>query len=146
MKRWAAWLALVVAPAFAQGTAPDGAALFGQHCATCHQPDGSGTPGLAPALKGEHWRKLGASRAYLPAVMLHGLSGAISVNGTPFVGSMPAIGAALDDAALAAVANHLRKLQGMEEAPFTADELKAARAQPGSPPQTRQLRAQLLAK
>lgn len=141
-----AWLLWGVASVASAQGAPDGPALFAQHCATCHQPDGSGTAGLAPALKGEHWRKLGASRAYVPAVMLHGLSGAINVNGTPFIGSMPAIGAALDDAALAAVASHLRKLQGAEEAPYTADELKAARAQPGSPPQTRQLRAQLLAK
>ena len=141
----AAWLLWGVAATAAAQGAPDGTALFAQHCATCHQADGSGTAGLAPALKGEHWRKLGASRAYVPAVVLHGLSGAISVNGANFVGSMPAVGAALGDAELAAIASHLRKLQGAEEAPYTADELKVARALPGSPPQTRQLRSQLLA-
>jgi mono/diheme cytochrome c family protein len=141
-----AWLLWGLAGAAAAQGAPDGVALFAQHCATCHQADGSGTAGLAPALKGDHWRKLGATRAYVPAVLLHGLSGAISVNGANFIGSMPPVGAALGDAELAAITSHLRRLQGAEEAPYTADEFRVARAQTGSPPQTRQLRSQLLAK
>ncbi len=143
-------LALVVVLAAATATpaqaAPDGAALFAQHCALCHQPDAAGAVGLAPALKGEHWRRLGADRAYLPTVLINGLSGAIQVNGATFVGSMPAFGAQLDDATLAAVASHLRGLQGAADAPaYTADEIKAARAVPGSPPLTRQRRVLLLA-
>lgn len=133
-------------PAQAQAqpaAAPDGTALFAQHCATCHQPDGSGTVGLAPSLKGEHWAKLGADRSYLPRVLVHGLSGAIKVNGQTFVGSMPGF-AALDDSTLAAVASHLRRLQGATEAGYTADEIRAARAQAGGPPQTRALRVQIV--
>jgi len=122
----------------------DGAALFVQHCATCHQADGSGTVGLAPPLKGAHWAKLGGDRGYLPTVLLHGLSGPIKVNGQSFVGSMPAFGGQLDDASLAAVANHLKLLQGAGDATLSADEFKAQRLQAGSPPQTRQRRNQLL--
>lgn len=122
----------------------DGAALFGQHCATCHQADGSGTVGLAPPLKGAHWAKLSADRGYLPTVLLNGLSGPIKVNGQSFVGSMPAFGGQLDDASLAAIANHLKRLQGAEEAVLSADEFKAQRQQAGSPPQTRQRRNQVL--
>jgi len=142
MKRLAASVAAVVLPAFAQ---PDGAALFVQTCATCHQPDGAGTVGLAPSLKGDHWAKLGAERAYLPTVLVHGLSGPIKVNGQPFVGSMPAFGAQLDDLSLAALANHVRKLQGAADAkPYATDEIKAARDKAGSPPQSRALRMQIL--
>ena len=60
MKRAGAFVVLGVA-AFAAGAqpAPDGAALFAQHCAACHQPDGAGTVGLAPAIRrvadGEVW-------------------------------------------------------------------------------------------
>jgi mono/diheme cytochrome c family protein len=72
-------------------------ALFGLHCAACHQADGSGTVGLAPPLKGEHWGKLGADRGYLPMVLVHGLSGPIRVGAQTFVGSMPPF-AQLDDA------------------------------------------------
>jgi mono/diheme cytochrome c family protein len=128
----------------AAGT-PDGAALFAQHCAACHQADASGTVGLAPSLKGAHWQRLGADRGYLLSVVLHGLSGPIVVNGQPFVGSMPPFAAQLDDAQVALVANHLRTLQGAADAPaYASDDVKRARALPGSPPASRQRRAQLL--
>lgn len=136
------WLLPVLLAAGAVQAAPDGAALFAQHCAACHQADGSGTVGLAPALKGDHWGRLGAERSYLPTVLTHGLSGPIKVNGQAFSGSMPSF-AALDDETLAAIAGHVRKLQGAEVA-YAADELKAARDKPGGPPQTRALRSQLL--
>jgi len=129
-------------PLAASAQPADGAALFAQHCAACHQADGSGTVGLAPALQGEHWARLGADRGYLPMVLLHGLSGAIRVGSQNFVGSMPAF-ASLDDASLAVLATHLRQLQGGTEV-FAAVDFEAERARPGSPPQTRQRRAQIL--
>lgn len=138
----AGWLAAACAPAGA--SQPAGAALFAQHCASCHQADGSGTVGLAPALKGEHWAKLGADRGYLPAILVHGLSGPIRVNGQMFVGSMPAV-AELDDATLASLASHVRSLQGASgDAAYTAEEFKAARGQAGSPPQTRARRVRIV--
>ncbi|MEY2688464.1 MAG: hypothetical protein RL375_2662 [Pseudomonadota bacterium] len=130
----------------AQAQSPDGAALFAQHCAPCHQPDGTGTVGLAPSLKGDHWVKLARERSYIPTVLINGLSGPITVNGARFSGSMPPFGPQLDDAQMAAVTNHLRQLQGTpaDEATYVADEFKAARQQPGSPPQSRVKRAGLI--
>jgi mono/diheme cytochrome c family protein len=124
----------------------DGAALFAQHCAPCHQADGAGTVGLAPPLKGEHWARLAADRGYLPMVLVHGLSGPIKLGGgTTFVGSMPPFGPQLDDAALAALATQVRRLQGAAaDAPYSAAEVKAERDKPGGPPQSRQRRVQLL--
>ncbi len=123
----------------------DGAALYAQHCAACHQGEGQGTVGLAPALRGAHWQRLGGDRAYLPQVLLHGLSGPIVVNGERHAGSMPAFGAQLDDEALAALANHLQAtLQGRQDAAYTAAELRAAREAGGSPPKSRERRAQAL--
>lgn len=140
--------ALVLAVALAAAgpaLAADGAALFKQHCAICHQESAAGTPGLAPSLLGAHWQKLGADRSYLPTVLLKGLSGSIKVNGQPFVGNMPAMAPTLDDEALAAVANHLRGLQGAAgDKPYTATDLAAVRAGPGNPTQSRSLRRQLL--
>lgn len=135
--------ALMLAPAVAQAQ-PDGAALFTQTCAPCHQADLSGTVGLAPPLRGEHWGKLGADRGYLPMVLVHGLSGLIKVNGQLFVGSMPPFGTQFDDAALAAIATHVRKLQGATDAAISADDVKAERAKAGSPPQSRLRRVQIL--
>jgi mono/diheme cytochrome c family protein len=125
--------------------AADGAALFKQHCAICHQESGAGTPGLAPSLLGAHWQKLGAERSYLPTVLLKGLSGPIKVDGQPFVGNMPAIATTLDDEALAAVANHLRGLQGAAaDNPYTAADVAELRGKPGNPTVSRNLRRQIL--
>ncbi len=144
MKQRALIASLIAASGGAWAQQPDGAALFAQHCAVCHLADGAGQAGLAPALKGEHWAKLGAERAYLPTVLVHGLAGAIKVNGQTFVGVMAAFGGHLDDAALAALATQVRKLQGADAKPYTPDEIKAARDKPGDQQRTRQLRAQLL--
>ena len=124
--------------------APNGAALFAQHCAACHQADGSGTVGLAPALKGEHWLRLGADRNYLAQVVTHGLSGLIVVNGQRFVGSMPAFAGQLNDAQLAALASHVQDLQERPGPAYSAEEIGTARSSAGSPPQSRALRNQLL--
>ena len=146
MKRMATWstgalCALLLNAAQAQ---TDGAALYAQHCAACHQGDGSGTVGLAPALKGEHWARLGADKSYAATVLLHGLSGPIVVDGQRFVGSMPGFAAQLDNESLAALANHLRVLQGRSDPPHSAADIQAAREAGGGPPQSRQRRAQLL--
>ena len=139
----ATWLAATVLPGWA--AAADGPALFKQHCATCHQETAAGTVGLAPSLLGEHWQRLGADRSYLPTVLAKGLSGPIKVAGQAFVGSMPAFAGQVDDDALAAIANHLRGLQGASgQPPYTADDLAAARAKPGNPAATRTLRRQIL--
>jgi len=122
-----------------------GAALYAQHCAICHQVEGGGTVGLAPSLKGDHWVKLGADRSYLVQVIVHGLAGPIKLGGQTFVGAMPGLGPQLDDASLAAIATHVRQLQGArDEAAYTAADIKAVRAAPGGPSQTRALRQKLL--
>ncbi len=134
---------LVAAGAAAQ--AADGVALFKQHCAVCHQENAGGTVGLAPTLLGEHWQRLGAERQYIPMVMLKGMSGTIKVAGQPFSGSMPPFAPQLNDDDLAAIATHLRGLQGTKDfKPYAADEFAAVRAAAGNPVQSRTLRKQIL--
>ena len=125
---------------------PTGLALFETHCSTCHQTDGSGTVGLAPALKGEHWQALNKDRQYLLTVLTKGLSGRIEVNGQLFVGNMPSFASQLDDAALALLAQHVLTLQGeaQQSAPYSVEDVSAVRQLAGSPPQTRQKRQALL--
>ncbi len=126
--------------------ASDGAALFAQHCAVCHQADGAGAIGVAPPLMGAHWARLGADRNYLPTVMLKGLFGPIELaGGQSFNGNMPGLAPSLDDEALAAIASHVQTLQGAgKTAPYRTDEIKALRQLPGSPTASRRMRAQLL--
>lgn len=86
--------------------ATDGAAVF-QRCAACHTKTGAGVPGAYPPL-GADFRALAvkpAGRRYLALAVLRGLSGPITVEGKPYRGVMPA--QVLDDAAVAAVLNHI---------------------------------------
>jgi mono/diheme cytochrome c family protein len=135
----------LVAAAVPAWSATDGAALFSQHCAVCHQETAVGTTGLAPTLLGEHWLRLGANRHYLPSVLTKGLAGPIKVAGQTINAAMPVFGGLIDDSSLAAIANHLRGLQGAaDEPPYTADDLATARGKPGNQMSTRALRRQIL--
>ncbi|WP_143092921.1 c-type cytochrome, partial [Arsenicibacter rosenii] len=57
-----------------------GLKLFRSICATCHGADGKGIQDLAPPLKGSEY--IDGSMKRLAAIILHGVSGPITVNGT----------------------------------------------------------------
>jgi mono/diheme cytochrome c family protein len=142
--RWA-WL-LASCISLGVGAQNQGPSLFAIHCSTCHQADGSGTVGLAPALKGDHWEKLGKDRSYLLNVITKGLSGRIEVHGQTFMGHMPSFASQLDDASLAAIATHVLELQHPASlaVPYSVEDVAAVRKDSGNPTQTRQLRQSLL--
>ena len=125
-----------------------GGTQFVQTCAPCHQPDGGGTPGLAPSLKGPHWQKLAAERTYLPRVIAFGLTGQIKVGDAVFAGGMqPQV--QLNDEQAAAVANYVASVLNegnlpAEWKPYTASEIGAVRATPHSSVEQRQLRKHAL--
>lgn len=52
-----------------------GAKVFLGHCAACHQPAGTGLPGIFPALKGSKITTLAENRAQHLNLVLHGKSG-----------------------------------------------------------------------
>lgn len=140
MKRAALKLGIALAALALAGPsrAADGAAVYSQVCSACHQPAGVGAPGLAPPLVGSLGARATkeAGRRYLAQVVVHGLSGRIVVDGTPYNGVMPGQGH-LSDEDLAATLTHLvRDLPGNATAgaaPFTAAEIAAVRAaRPGA--------------
>ena len=110
--------------------AADGAQVFDTSCAFCHQAGGVGVPGQFPRLAG----RVGAiaatpdGKAFLPKVLLNGMSGRITADGEAVLGIMPAFDTMSDDD-MAAV---LTYLSGLDHAPvnFTAREIGEARAQP----------------
>jgi mono/diheme cytochrome c family protein len=114
----------------ADAAAADGTALFDTHCAFCHQAGGVGVPGQFPRLAG----RVGAiaakaeGRKFLPRILLNGMSGRIAVDGEQILGIMPALDSLSDDD----IAALLTYVSGLDHAPvtFSADEIKAARAQP----------------
>jgi mono/diheme cytochrome c family protein len=126
----ALFLAATVACADAADTSnPDGAAAY-QRCAACHLPGGEGIPGAFPPLKGRIAAMAASEegRAYLVAVIQGGLMGSITVNGTPYMGVMPAQGASYDAQDISQVLNYAVQVIDSENvaadwAPFTADEV-----------------------
>lgn len=83
-----------------------GEKVYAGTCAACHQADGKGTAGLFPPLAGNAGF-YGDAQAHAK-IIVHGLSGKITVAGVDFNGSMPPQGATLTDYDVAAVATYER--------------------------------------
>jgi len=66
-----------------------GQRVFEQNCQACHQEAGQGIPGAFPPLAGSDYLLSKPERAI--DVLLKGLSGKITVNGTDYNGVMPAV-------------------------------------------------------
>lgn len=120
-----------------------GAALFTQHCAVCHQPNGEGIPGFAPRLAGmltDRAKKEG-SRRYLAQLAVSGMMGPIVSNGEKFNDVMPPF-SGLADEDIVAVVGHV--LTGLNQVPaennITAEDVAVARKRALSPNEVRRLR------
>jgi mono/diheme cytochrome c family protein len=114
----------------APASAADGAALFAQNCAMCHQSDAAGLPGQFPRLKGRV-AAIGTrpkGRGYLIDIVTYGMAGSITVDDQPIVGVMPQLQLTDDDTAQ--VLSFVAGLGGKQPAPFTAEEVAARRAGP----------------
>ena len=97
---------------------------FKSVCAACHGPTGTGGA-QGPALAQSEW-VIGNPRR-TAAIILKGISGPIIVNGKPFNGAMPAVGAAYDDERLAAVVAYIRGSFGnVPNKAYTREELLQA--------------------
>jgi mono/diheme cytochrome c family protein len=128
----------------------DGARLYAQHCAACHQPEGQGVPGLYPRLTSRLGRylRVDGGRAYLIHVPSFGMSGAIPED--QIVNAfMPPV-TQLGNEEIAHILNHL--LTGLPQdalpephVPITSDEVAEARKTPLSPIQVHKEREGLVA-
>jgi mono/diheme cytochrome c family protein len=132
----------------AWGAPPDGRAIFAENCAICHQPDGEGAVGLAPALAGPLRALAGkpAGKTYLSQILISGMAGAIWTQGHKFSGMMPSFADKFSDAEIAAVVEYvLHDFNGVEGTLVTAADVAAARARDPGPADTHHLRVVLLA-
>jgi nitrite reductase (NO-forming) len=109
-------LAGSLAPA-ASAQAADGAAIFRDQCAVCHQPAGQGLRGQFPPLAGN--ADIFLSRDFPARVVLFGLSGKIIVLGETFDSAMPPLDF-LSDGEIAAVVAFIRKSWGNAALPHKA--------------------------
>ncbi|MCE4553907.1 c-type cytochrome [Roseateles cellulosilyticus] len=108
------------------GAKVDGAALFSSLCAACHQATGQGLPGVFPPLAGSEWVQ--GRDSTTAAILLHGISGPLTVRGNTYNGAMPAFGGQLSDEQIAAVLTHVRSQWGNTAAPVTPETVAEARA------------------
>jgi mono/diheme cytochrome c family protein len=103
----------------------DGAATFASMCAACHQATGAGLPGVFPPLAGSEWAS--GKETTLAAIVLHGVTGPITVKGATFNGAMPAFKEQLNDQQIAAVLTHIRSQWGNASPAVTAETVAAVR-------------------
>jgi mono/diheme cytochrome c family protein len=110
--------------------ADDGAALFVQNCALCHQSDAAGLPGQFPRLRG----RVGPisakppGRAYLIDVVTYGMAGQVTVDKQAIIGVMPPL--QLSDGAAAQILSYVAHLGSAGSRDFSAAEVAAERAKP----------------
>lgn len=127
---WAV-VGLMLAAAAVQAQSP-GEALYLQHCAVCHQPDGKGVPGFFPPLAGNP--RVTAEdpeqvQVYLGRVVF-GHHGGLIVDKQVYSGTMPPIGyvGRVNDSELLDLINYQRQAWGNDARPVTFEELAKARA------------------
>jgi len=146
-------VAISLAHTVAAEPAADHAAVFNNNCSVCHQLAGAGLPGQFPRLAGRADRIAAtvAGRSYLERVVLFGMAGKITVDGSSIVGVMPSF-AALSNSDLAAALDYIVSLDRSGDVHwkgkvFSPTDIARARAgRQLSPAQVHALRAVTLAK
>lgn len=134
------------APVPADAPAADGAKVFAANCTACHRAQGEGLKGAFPPLSGNP--DLFLDRLFPAHVLLHGMTGPITVKGARFNGAMPSF-AHLKDAEIAAVVAYMRgawdnagaRPAGM--APLTAADVSQLRDETLTAKAVHKLRAKL---
>lgn len=95
-------------------------------CVACHQPNGAGVPGAFPPLAGSDYAgfldPIGHAK-----IILNGLQGEITVNGTAYNGVMQAYASTLSDTEIAAIATYERNAWGNDHGVVTPEQVASAR-------------------
>lgn len=96
-------------------------------CLNCHQPDGRGLPGIYPPLAGSEW--VTGPATPLIRMLLHGLTGPITVAGTEYGSQnpIPMPPSGLDDVRIADVLSYIRGTFGSGAGPVTPEEVRTVR-------------------
>lgn len=87
-------------------------------CIACHLPDGKGVPGGNPPLVGPHVADAAPGR--LIRILLHGVTGPVTINAETYEGLMPPADLETNDD-IAAVLTYIRAAWGNKGTPVTPD-------------------------
>lgn len=117
--------AVISVSATSAAHAGDGAAVYGNSCAACHQAEGQGLPGTFPPLAGNEVVLDPDPTEHIRTV-LHGKQGS-TIGGVTYASPMPAFAAQLTDEQIAAVVNHERASWGNSAPGVSAADVAALR-------------------
>ncbi len=98
--------------------------IYSQNCATCHQANGEGIPGVFPELKASDFLK--KDKAEVIKVALNGSKSSIIVNGTTYSGGMMNINE-ISDKDGADVINYILNSWGNNMGTVTESDVAASR-------------------
>jgi mono/diheme cytochrome c family protein len=101
-----------------------GKKIYSGLCIACHQQGGDGLAGLAPPLEGSEWVEGSASRPI--RIVLKGLVGPVTVDGTKWNLEMPAL-AMLTDEDIAAALTYVRREWENTGTPVSVEQVAALR-------------------
>lgn len=85
---------------------PNGATLYGNNCASCHQASGQGVPGAFPPLAGDPVVTAKDPSEHID-IVLNGAHGR-TIDGKTYSAQMPGFASQFNDAEIAAIVNHER--------------------------------------
>ena len=105
----------------------EGMKIYQATCMACHQVNGQGLPGAFPPLAQSSWVE--KDPAMLARIVLHGLYGPITVNGTEFNSVMAPLGAVLSDEQIALVLTYVRQEWGNTADAVDAEVVAQARSE-----------------
>lgn len=103
----------------------DGATIYANNCASCHQSNGQGIQGAFPALDGATYVTNKNPTQHIRTV-LYGLQG-VTIDGKSYTGIMQAFGEILSDEEVAAVINYERTNWGNDAPTITAKDVAKVR-------------------
>jgi glucose/arabinose dehydrogenase/cytochrome c5 len=110
------------------GADTPGGKIYAQVCAACHMPNGSGVPGMQPALAGS--AVVAGDPVLLINVVLRGPAAVLPADRAKFGNVMPPFGAVYNDADLASLLNYLRRNFAPAAPEVTPAQVAAQRAKP----------------
>lgn len=104
-----------------------GKQIFQTICAACHQPTGSGVPGVFPPLAKSDFLAADPKRAV--HIVLNGLTGAVTVNSQRFDSTMPPFGPQLNDRDIADALTFVLHSWGNPGGRIQPEEVKLVRSE-----------------
>ncbi|HAT32780.1 MAG TPA: nitrite reductase, copper-containing [Janthinobacterium sp.] len=107
-----------------------GKSLFNGTCSVCHQPSGAGLPGVFPPLAKSDFLNADPQRAV--GIVLHGLSGKVTVNDREYVSLMPPMNQ-LNDDAVANILTYVLNSWDNKGGQIKTEDVKTIRAKNAAP-------------